>query len=357
MQKTTMRGKSYMRATSFAMYNARREQIYLTMLRYILLTFSGIGAFLLGMKLIATNLSDVAGGKIKELFGKIGDKRFSGIGLGIGSSAILQSSSATTVILLGLVNAGIVSLFQATCVIMGANIGTTFTALVFSANNLPIGEVFAFAAFVGAMVVMCAKTDKIRSIGYIIASLGLIFIGLNVIKTGATGLNEFAWFGLLFSYTDNPLFFIVFGVAFTAIIQSSSVTTGIVITLAHLGIMPVTGAFYVIMGSNVGSCATAMLASVGGSVNAKRTALINLLFNMIGVVIFLPLTMLFGQKVVDFFSGYELSVLVAYFHIAFNLVTTLILLPFVNKLSALASRLVKEEGDQSNAKLHRPLRD
>lgn len=312
-------------------------------MQYVLLTFAGIGAFLVGMKLISANLQAVAGGKIERLFSKIGDHRFSGIGLGIGSSAILQSSSATTVILVGLVNAGIVSLFQATCVIMGANIGTTFTALIFSANSLPIGEAFAFLTFVGAMIVMLSKKTRVRAMGWIIASAGLIFIGLDVIKAGATGLNEFEAFRNMFGGRNNPFGLILFGVAFTAIIQSSSATTGIVITLVHLGIMPVTGAFYVIMGSNVGSCATAMLASIGGAVNAKRTALINLLFNAVGVIIFLPLTIVFGDKLMLALEGYEVSVLVAYFHIAFNLVTTLLLLPFVKQLSAVAGILIPDK--------------
>lgn len=313
------------------------------MLRYILLTFAGIGAFLLGMKLVSGNLQTVAGGRIEALFSEIGDRRFSGIGLGIGSSAILQSSSATTVILVGLVNAGIVSLFQATCVIMGANIGTTFTALIFSANSLPIGEAFAFCTFIGAMIIMIAKRPKIRACGWIIASAGLIFIGLDVIKAGALGLNEYESFRRIFSVTDNPFALILFGIVFTGIIQSSSVTTGIVITLVHLGIMPVTGAFYIIMGSNVGSCATAMIASIGGALNAKRTALINLLFNGVGVIVFLPLTIAFGDKLVSIMSGYEVSVLVAYFHIAFNLVTTLLLLPFVKQLSSVAGILITDK--------------
>lgn len=306
------------------------------MFKSILSLFSGIGTFLLGMKLVSLNLQKVAGGRIERLFSSISSSYVKSVGVGVGSAAILQSSSATTVLLVSLVNSGIVTLIQATCIIMGANVGTTFTAFLISFNYLPIGEIFAFLTFLGVMLIMVEKGNRLNSLGWIIGSLGLMFIGLNIIKLSALELSTYPSFNGLFSSLNSPFILLLLGMIFTAIIQSSSALTGIVITFAHLGIMPVTATFYLIMGGNVGSCATAFLASGGGNINAKRTAFINLLFNAIGVIIFLPFVILFGKKAVDLFKHTSFSVIVAYFHVFFNLITTLILLPFCRKLTELS---------------------
>ena len=313
------------------------------MLQNLLSLFSGIGTFLLGMKLISTRLQKVAGGKIERLFNRLSNSKLASVGVGVGSAAVLQSSSATTVILVSLVNSGIVTLFQATCIIMGANIGTTFTALIISFNYLPIGELFAFLTFVGVMLVMVDKGEKVSATGWIIGSCGLMFIGLNIIKASAQSLSEFSSFNSLFSSINSPFILLIIGAVFTAVIQSSSALTGIVITFAHLGIMPAIGAFYLIMGGNIGSCMTALLASIGGNVNAKRTALINLLFNTIGVIIFLPFVIVWGKKVVDFAKNFSISVLIAYFHIIFNLITTIVLLPFTRKLTDLSMLFISDK--------------
>lgn len=306
------------------------------MFQSILSLFSGIGTFLLGMKLISFNLQKVAGGKIEKLFNKISGSKLISVGVGVGSSAVLQSSSATTVILVSLVNSGLITLLQATCIIMGANIGTTFTALIISFNYLPIGELFAFLTFIGIMFIMVDKGEKLNSFGWIVGSCGLMFIGLDIIKISATALSEFPSFNSLFISINSPFILLLLGAIFTAIIQSSSALTGIVITFAHLGIMPVIGAFYLIMGGNVGSCTTAVLASMGGNINAKRTALINLFFNLIGVMLFLPFVIVFGPRCTYWLRDLSVSVQIAYFHIVFNLITTLILLPFTKKLTELS---------------------
>ena len=298
---------------------------------------------MLGMKLISLNLQKVAGGKIERLFNKISSSKLMSVGVGVGSAAVLQSSSATTVILVSLVNSGIITLLQATCIIMGANVGTTFTALIISFNYLPIGEAFAFLTFIGVMLVMVDRGEKLKSSGWIIGSTGLMFIGLDIIKLSALALSEFSSFNNLFSSINSPFILLALGGIFTAIIQSSSALTGIVITFAHLGIIPVTGAFYLIMGGNVGSCMTALLASLGGNLNAKRAALINLLFNAIGVIMFLPLVIVFGEKIVDFMKNLSVSVLIAYFHIVFNLVTTFVMLPFTKKLTDLSMLFIPDK--------------
>lgn len=317
------------------------------MLTSILSLFSGIGVFLVGMKLIALNLQKVAGGRVERLFSKISDSKLISVGVGVGSSAILQSSSATTVILLSLVNGGIITLFQATCIIMGANVGTTVTAIIISFNYLPISEFFCFLTFVGASVIMLSKKERSVSVGYLLSSVGLMFIGLSLIKVSSQSLSEFPSFSGLFHSINSPFLLLILGALFTAVIQSSSALTGIVITFAHLGIMPLNCAFYLIMGGNVGSCATAMLASIGGEINAKRTALINVLFNLLGVIIFLPFTIIFGKKVTERLSYLAPSTIIAYFHVVFNLITTVILLPFTKKLTELSILLVEDKNEKN----------
>ena len=282
------------------------------MLTDILRLFQGIGAFLIGMRLVSKSLSGVAGGKIEALFKKLGNNKLAAVGVGMGSAAVLQSSSATTVILLGLVNSGIVSLF------------------------------FAFSVFPGALLVMSAKKEKLKNIGKVLSGVGLIFIALDVIKAGAMDLKNSPGFVSFFSEIGSPFLLILIGIAFTAVIQSSSALTGLILTLSELGIMPVVSTFYIIMGSNVGSCATAMLASVNGTPNMKRTALIHLAFNAIGLIIFLPFVVVFGQDVVDKLSMLGEAALVAYFHVAFNLLTTVILLPFVQRIANFTTEIIKD---------------
>lgn len=280
---------------------------------------------------------------MEELFKRLGSSRLMSIGVGVGSSAVLQSSSATTVILVSLVNSGLITLLQATCIIMGANVGTTFTALFISFNYLPIGEIFAFLTFLGAFIFMASSKERVQSVGWIVASAGLMFIGLNIIKGSALSLAEFSAFRSIFYNVNSPFILLLLGAVFTAIIQSSSALTGIVITFAFFDVMPLTCAFYLIMGGNVGSCTTALLASLGGSVNAKRTALINLIFNGLGVLLFLPFLIAFGKKITGFLSNFTPSVVIAYFHVVFNLLTTLVLLPFAKKITDLSILLIEDK--------------
>ncbi len=308
----------------------------------LLWLFSGIGTFLVGMKLVSKNLEKVAGDRVKKLFDGMSGSTLKSVGVGVGSSAVLQSSSATTVILISLVNSGIITLFQATGIIMGANIGTTFSSLLMVFSYLPIGEAFSFLTFFGMTLVIAAKKDKLRSIGWILSSAGLMFIGLKIISEGASGLSEYQKFVELISFYRNPFLLLLMGAIFTSVIQSSSALTGILITFAHVNVLPVVSTFYLIMGGNVGSCMTAMLASYGENQNAKRTALINLLFNGIGVVLFLPLVIAFGEKAVELCSGFSTSVVIAYFQIAFNFLTTVVLLPFIKQLTELSVKILPE---------------
>ncbi len=312
------------------------------MLVNLLWLFSGIGTFLVGMKLVSKNLESVAGSKVKKLFDSVSGSTLKSVGVGVGSSAVLQSSSATTVILISLVNSGIITLFQATGIIMGANVGTTFSSLLMAFSYLPIGEAFSFLTFLGMGLVIASKKEKTRSVGWILSSAGLMFIGLKIIGEGAKGLSEYPKLVEILSYYRNPFILLLIGAIFTSVIQSSSALTGILITFAHVEILPVVSAFYLIMGGNVGSCMTAMLASYGENQNAKRTALINLLFNGIGVALFLPLVVAFGEKTVQLCSGFSASVIIAYFQIAFNFLTTVALLPFIKQLTELSVKILPE---------------
>jgi len=317
---------------------------------------AGIGVFLFAMKVLSQGLEKSAGKSIRKLFAKIGGNRLVGVGVGAGVTVIMQSSAATTVMILGFVNAGLVSLFQATCVIMGANIGTTLTAVLISLKTLAIARYFQALTAVGAFIVLFAKKEKLKALGSLIAGIGLIFIGLQIMTQGMDFLaSSVAFQGFLTRY-NNPFFILLLGIVFTATIQSSTAMTGIIITLASLqggSVITLSTAFYLIMGANVGTCITALLASIGTEVNTKRTAFIHLVFNLIGVIIFFPVIAIAGTGFTNLFTalfGNNFATSIAFFHIALNLITTLILLPFVKGLVALAEKVIIDKGQERDKK-------
>jgi len=303
----------------------------------------------LGMQLISRNLQKIAGGNVSRMLGKMSGNRLAGIGMGAGAAVILESSSATTVILLGLVNSGIVNLLQATLIIMGANVGTTFTVLLFSLGYLPVGELLAFCALIGASVVMGSKKEKNRTIGWIIAGFGLIFIGLDTMGNSVEFLKESKRLADLILSVENPFLLVLIGAFSSGIVQSSTAITGISITFAEAGLMRAGAAFYIILGSNVGTCILAILASLGANLNAKRTALIHLLFNVIGVIVFMPFLIIWGDTVcINALKKISPAALIAYFHVVFNLTTTIILFPFVKTLANLSVILLPDKLPQKS---------
>jgi len=306
---------------------------------------------LLGMKLISSHLQGLAKDKITAMLGRLSGKKLASVGLGAGASFVLQSSTATTVVLLGLVNAGMVDLMQATLIIMGANVGTTFTVLIFSFTYLPIGEILSLAALAGVFIVITAKKEKTSCAGWVISGFGLIFIGLGLMSGSVEFLKTSPAFARVMLSLDNPFILVFAGVVFAALAQSSSATTAIVITLAQAGLMPMTSAFAVIMGSNVGTCVTAMLASLGSNLNTKRTAMIHLLYNAAGVIFFFPV-LLFAAAPLDIALTKVLSpsMAVAYFHILFNVATTLVLLPFARGLAKLSTICIPEKSADKREK-------
>lgn len=324
----------------------------MTILEATLLLLAGVGVFIVGMNMLSGELEKSAGGGLKRLLGKISNNRFAGVGIGAGVTAIIQSSSATSVMVIGFVNAGIMTLVQATAIIMGANIGTTITGILVSLKSLPISDFAMVLAFIGVMMTFF-NPEKIKQIGGILCGFGLIFVGLELMGSSlkeCQGINEF--FEELFLKIDFPLLLILFGAVFTALIQSSSAATGIFITMVGSGALGLENALFLVLGSNIGTCITAVLACIGATVNAKRTALIHLSFNVIGTILFTAVIWPLKSQVVSLLTkipgGSEMQL--AWFHVVFNVTTTAILLPFIKQLVAFAMKAIPEkesDGEES----------
>ncbi len=314
---------------------------------------AGVGVFIAGMNMLSHELEKSAGGGLKKLLGKITGNRFAGVGVGAGVTAIIQSSSATSVMVIGFVNAGVMTLFQATSVILGANIGTTITGIIVSLKSLPIGEFASALAFVGVMMTFFKK-DTVKQIGGILCGFGLIFVGLDIMSSALSGQEIKDFFINLFQHIDFPLLLILCGAAFTAVIQSSSAATGIFITMVGTGALTLDAALFLVLGANIGTCATALIACLGAGTNAKRTAFIHLTVKMIGAILFIAFIWPFKNQVVwllEKIPNPEMQL--AWFHVVFNVITTAVLLPFIKQLVWLAEKVIpdkKKVGDELRLK-------
>ena len=331
----------------------------------LLQLLAGVGIFIVGMNMMGEGLEKGAGGGLKRLFNKISNNRFAGIGVGAAATAIIQSSSATSVMVIGFVNAGVMTLFQAAAIILGANIGTTVTGLIVALQSLGQGggevakasisfsDIAILLAFIGVMMMFTKKREKIKLAGTILCGLGVIFVGLDLMSDALKSSKEISdFFSGLFTAIDFPLLLILFGAAFTAIIQSSSAATGIVITMAGVsGVISVESALFIVLGSNIGTCVTALLACIGTGTNAKRTTFIHFFNKIAGVVVFTPFIWIFKEPIVSFLAnatGGNVQFQIALFHVIFNVTNALILAPFINhivKLSELAIKDKKTETD------------
>lgn len=314
---------------------------------------AGVGIFIVGMNFMSDALEKSAGEGMKKLLGKISNNRFSGVGIGAGVSAIIQSSSATSVMVIGLVNAGVMTLMQATPIIMGANIGTTITGVLVALKNEYFNMLMYFFAFAGVMMGFFKK-EKVKLAGLLCSGLGLIFVGLNIMSSEQAFGNPLVetLFQGIFRVIDFPLLLILVGVIFTALIQSSSAATGVVITMAGTGVLPLELALFIVLGANIGTCVTALLASVGAHANAKRVALIHFTFNVIGTIVFTAIVWLFKEPMINLlvslFPGDDpmsLQMRVSVFHVIFNVTTTCLLLPFVKQLVQYSCRVIKDKKD------------
>ena len=310
---------------------------------------AGVGVFLVGVHFLSDNIEQLANSQIRDLFKKTANNRLVNIGIGAATTALIQSSGVTTVLIVGFVNVGMISLYQATSMIMGANIGTTITAHIASLQQFDFTEYVKLLTFIGIMITMIWKSDKIKSIGFILAGLGMIFIGLDLMKSSMMKIED--TLEMLFKLVDNPFLLFFIGIVVTALAQSSSATTSIIITMAAAGVTIGDGGnsvLYMILGTNIGSCVTALMSSFGTNANAKRASLIHLLFNTFGSLIFFILLLSWKDfNAVTFarwFPGAE-AVQIAMFHTFFNGICTLIFLPFTSVFVKISTLLIKDKNE------------
>ncbi len=323
------------------------------LLQSLIWLLAGVGVFIVGMNFMGDALEKSAGAGMKNLLEKISNNRFSGVGIGAGVTAIIQSSSATSVMVIGLVNAGVMTLMQATPIIMGANIGTTITGVLVALKNDYFDMAMYLLAFAGVMMGF-AKSEKVKIAGSLFSGLGLIFVGLNIMSSDQAFGNALVeeMFTGIFAKVNFPILLILIGAIFTALIQSSSASTGVVITMVGAGVLPLDLALFIVLGANIGTCVTALLASVGASANSKRVALIHFTFNVIGSVLFAAVIWIFKNPVINLlisaFPGEDamsLQMRVSLFHVIFNVTTTLFLLPFVKQLVDYSCSVIREKTD------------
>ena len=310
----------------------------------------GLALFLYGMQMMSAGLESAAGDKMKEILERLTSNRFLGVLVGAVITAVIQSSSATTVMVVGFVNSGMMTLNQAVWIIMGANIGTTITGQLIA---LDVGAMAPLIAFIGVAMIVFMKNPKIQYIGQIFAGLGILFIGMNMMGDAMVPLRDFPPFINLMTRFSNPAVGILAGMVFTALIQSSSASVGILQALALSGVISLRNAAFVLFGQNIGTCITAVLASIGTERNAKRTTIIHLLFNIIGTVIFTVVCLVFPlTDYVAAFSGSSITRQIANMHTLFNITTSILLIPFGNQLAALAVKILPEKEEEKEHHKH-----
>ena len=314
----------------------------------IISLLAGTGVFIAAMNMMSSNLQKVAGAGMRRLLGKITNNRFAAVGIGAVVTMIIQSSAATTVMTIGFVNAETMNLHQATAVIMGANIGTTITGILASLQSLNLTIYFSFLAFIG-VVLMFFKKDIVKNIGGIVCGLGMIFIGLDIMSDSCKDDSIKNVFKDGLEKINFPLALLILGVIFTALMQSSSAMAGLVIVMVQGGSMEMGSAFFIILGSNIGTCVTALISTIGTNTNAKRAGIIHLLFNVFGTVLFTIFIWIFKKNVQQFLEliTSKPAMQIAWFHVFFNIITTVILLPLINILVVVSCKIIKEKKGKS----------
>ena len=320
---------------------------------------AALGAFLIGFKLLSENLQRVANKGLRRLFDKTSKNKFAGVGIGAGATILMQSSGATTVMVIGFVNAGILSLAQATAIIMGANIGTTVTTILLALGMANVGDYFMVLAFVGIFVAMVCKNGKVRSWGLTTAGFGLVFFGLTIISGCSTALNQNPALQKILRLEIQPaflepLFLLFIGALITAIMQSSTAVNAILLSMLTAGIQIGNGGnaiLYIVLGTNIGTCVTALISSMGATTNAKRAALIHFLFNFCGSILFLIMLSIWSDFMDSFwvriinFGDPQMSarMQLALFHLAFNSLCTAIFLPLTNVIVKTTEFIIRDK--------------
>ena len=319
-------------------------------IEHVLQLLGGLGLFLFGMKLMGEGLETVAGSRLKSLLERITSHPLLGVLVGLVVTGAIQSSSATTVMVVGFLNAGLLKLSQAVYIIMGANIGTTITGQLIA---LDVGALAPLFAFIGVAMVVFVKMPRAHHIGQIMAGLGVLFIGMEMMSSSMMPLRDSQAFVDLMTRFSNPLLGIAVGALFTALIQSSSASVGILQALATSGAISFSSSVFILFGQNIGTCITAVLASIGTSRSAKRATIIHLMFNIIGTVLFTILCILFPlADLVASFTPDAPAAQIANMHTIFNIVTTLLLLPLGNQLASLAVRILPEQPEENRDEMH-----
>ena len=315
--------------------------------------FGSLALFLYGMNMMGDGLEKISGGKLEQILEKMTDKTYKGVLLGCAVTAVIQSSSAVTVMVVGFVNSGIMELSRAIGVIMGANIGTTATAWILSltgidgdsliVNLLKPSSFAPVLAVIGVFLLLFSKSDKRKNIGGIIAGFGILMMGMEFMSDSMSGLADNQQFTSILLKFSNPVLGILAGMILTAIIQSSSASVGILQALSLTGAVSFGTAFPIVLGQNIGTCVTALIASVGTNKNAKRAAMAHLYFNIIGVV--LAVALFYGGNAIfqfDFLQNTVMPSQIAIIHSVFNIFSTLVMLPFTKQLEKLAYMTIKD---------------
>jgi phosphate:Na+ symporter len=319
-------------------------EIISSLLKFI----AGLGAFLTGMSILSSALEGMSAQSLKKMFKKITNNRYAGVGVGAATTALVQSSSATTVLVIGFVNAGYLSLFQATSIIIGSNIGTTITALIIalgmiSSNSVSIILIFACLCGFGAFISMFTKKDKLKSISSILVGIGILFIGMILMSDSMDSFSkspELVNF-LKMDFINVPILLILVGCIITGVIQSSATFTGIALSMLGASMITLNQAIYLVLGANIGTCVTGLIACIGQQTNAKRTALIHLLFNIFGVLLFYVLGFFINYSTIlekIFVNKPEIEL--AAMHMLFNIIVAVIILPFVNPFVKLVELII-----------------
>ena len=318
----------------------------------ILSMAGGLGLFLFGIRTMGDGLENAAGAKLKRMLEVLTGNRFLAVLVGFVVTAIIQSSTATTVMVVGFVNAGMMSLAQAVGVIMGANIGTTVTSLLIALN---FSSVAAAAVLVGVILMLASKKTVVKNLGAIFTGFGLLFLGIDMMSDSMAPLRESAGFmNFIVTVSESPLrplFGIILGIVMTAVLQSSSASVGVLQTLAMQGLVPLKFSVFVLFGQNIGTCLTALFSTVGAKKNSKRAAVIHLLFNVIGTGIFILIALL--APYVEWIEKLSPDPMaqIAISHIVFNIVSTVVMFPFAKVLVKLSCLLVPGK-DDSESEMH-----
>ena len=323
----------------------------------ILTLTAGIGVFLVACQTMSGNLEAAGSRGLRRLFAKTGDNKWLGVGIGLAGTAAIQSSGAVTVMVIGFVNVGIMSLTQAATIIYGSNIGTTVTAQLvalgmFGRNSISTTIIFAAFAGIGAFISLFAKSDKWKQTGGILTGFGMLFVGLGMMSSAMEEFAALPEVKIMLAAINNPILLVIIGALLTAVIQSSSVMTSIAITMVVTGLVNLDQGIYLTMGSNIGSCVVAMIAGMTSGVNAKRTAFIHLIFNVMGVVMFLILALIiristggawsFGTFFERWFPNAP-QMQLAMFHTFFNVCTMFVALPLTDVLVRTVCRIVPDK--------------